>query len=118
MSTPLIPPSTAPHKSVIGTAAATGHFNMCITYNAQKSVRAKVDPTERSIPPTIMTKAMPSTTQPISPACRAASARAGGEKTPSIALLSAKATMISTITGIAVSVQRLASTSPSIWSGQ
>ena len=61
---------------------------------------------------------MPSTTQPISPAWRAASARAAGEKTPSIALLNAKATMISTITGIAVSVQRLASISPSMWSGQ
>ena len=41
---------------------------------------ANIDPTERSMPPTMTTSAMPSTMKPISPACRAVSARLAGER--------------------------------------
>ena len=47
----------------------------------RSSHSANIDPTDRSMPPTITTSAMPSTTKPISPACRAVSARrAGGQE--------------------------------------
>ena len=41
-----------------------------IAKSAMKFVRAKVEPTERSMPPTIITRPRPNTIRPISPACR------------------------------------------------
>ena len=111
-------PSKAPHASVTAITAGTGQSSTSRKYSAQKSHSANIEPTERSIPPTITTSAMPSTIKPISPAWRAVSASAAGEKKLSIPRLNAIATMISTITGIAVSVQRLLRISPSRWSGQ
>ena len=71
---PLIAPSSAPLTSVAATAAGTGHLRMCMNISAQKFVSANIDPTDRSMPPTIITSAMPSTMNPISPAWRRLSA--------------------------------------------
>ena len=53
---------------------------MCITYNAQKSVRAKVEPTERSIPPETITIVMPMAMTVITAVCRATLARLPDER--------------------------------------
>jgi hypothetical protein len=52
------------------------------------------------------TSAIANTTKPISPACRAVSASAPGEKKLSIERPSASPTISRTMTGIAVSVHR------------
>src|SRR5690348_9494362 len=70
------------------------------------------------MPPTMTTSAIPRTTKPISPAWRAVSASEDGDRKLSMSRLSAIVTIIRTITGIAVSVQRLERISPSRWSGQ
>ena len=115
---PLTEPSTAPHSSVATITAGTGQLRTLRQYSAQKSHSANIDPTERSMPPTMTTSAMPSTTKPISPACRPVSPRLAAERNPGIDRLSAMVTINRTITGIAVSVQRLDRISPSRWSGQ
>ena len=61
---------------------------------------------------------MPRTMNPISPACRPVSESAATERKLGIARDSANATSTNTMTGIAVSIQRLARISPSAWSGQ
>ena len=65
------------------------------------------------MPPTMTTSAMPSAMKPISLACRAVSASAAGERKLLMKWLSTHATSTSTMTGIAVSVQRLDRISPS-----
>jgi hypothetical protein len=70
------------------------------------------------MPPTMTTMAMPSTMKPISPACRPVSARPPAERKPGIERLSRMVMIRRTITGIAVSVQRLERISPRRWSGQ
>jgi hypothetical protein len=70
------------------------------------------------MPPTMTTNAMPSAMNPISHACRAVSARLDNERKLWIDWLSQNPTIRSTRTGIAVSVQRFESISPSQWSGQ
>ena len=72
---PLTAPSAAPHTSVATITAGTGQSRTLRQNSAQKSHSANIEPTERSMPPTMTTSAMPSTTKPISPACRPVSAR-------------------------------------------
>ena len=72
-------PSMAPHTSVPRTARPTGHLSTCISISAQKLVSANIEPTDRSMPPTIITSAMPSTIRPISPDWRSVSANTPGE---------------------------------------
>ena len=67
--------------------AGTGQSSTSRKYSAQKSHSANIEPTERSMPPTMTTSAIPSTTKPISPACRAVSASDDGEKKLSMARL-------------------------------
>ena len=98
--------------------AGTGRCSTSRQNRAQKSVSANIEPTDRSMPPTMMTSAMPSTTKPISAACRAVSPRLAIDRKPGIACEKATATISRTITGMAVSVHRLDRISPSRWSGQ
>ena len=68
--------------------AGTGQSRTLRQNSAQKSHSANIEPTERSMPPTMTTSAMPSTTKPISPACRPVSARPPTDRKPGIERLS------------------------------
>src|SRR5665647_1479350 len=115
---PLTAPSAAPQIKVATITAGTGQSSTLRQNSAQKSHSANIEPTERSMPPTMTTSAMPSTMKPISPACRPVSARPPGDRKPGIERDSRMVMIRSTMTGIAVSVQRLDRISPSRWSGQ
>ncbi|MET3235396.1 hypothetical protein ABIF36_000884 [Bradyrhizobium japonicum] len=65
------------------------------------------------MPPTMTTSASPSAMKPISPAWRAVSARLAGDRKLSMDRLSARPTISSRMTGMAVSVHRLDRISPS-----
>ena len=113
MSMPLTAPNAAPNTKVTGIAAIIGHFKTCIRKSAQKFVSANMDPTDKSIPPTIITRAMPKTMKPISPAWRLVSDSDAADKKLGITCANEKATSSRTTTGIAVSIQRLDKISPS-----
>ena len=109
---PLMAPQAAPTASVTARPAPRLIPSTFITYSAVVTARAKVEPTDRSMPPEIMTIDRPSTTSPSSATCwerlaRVPSSKNLGTMEPKIAITSTSA-----MKGIALSTHFLFRTSP------
>ena len=79
---------------------------------AAKHASAKIEPTERSMPPPSMTMVRPVTTMENSPSWRVESVSDCGLKKPGMAVPNPTTVMTSARNGMALSVQRLVRISP------
>ena len=101
-----------PVSSAAPRAIQVGRSKMKSVETAAKAASAKIEPTERSMPPPSMTMVRPVTTMENSPSCRVESLRDCGLKNPEMALPKPTTVMTSARNGMALSVQRLVRISP------
>ena len=101
-----------PVATAAASAAQTGQPKMKKAETAAKVDSAKIEPTERSMPPPSMTMVRPVTTMENSPSWRVESLRDCGLKKPLIAVPKPTTVMTRARNGMALSVQRLVRISP------
>ena len=116
-STPFTRPTAAPQAIVRTTTSGQGRPPTVRSASATILPSAKVDPTERSMPPATMTIISAITSRENSPHCRSRLAMLDRPKKPGIAEPKAAMTISRISSGIALSIQRFARISPSRWSG-
>ncbi len=109
---PLMLPKTKPANIAAARAAQMGQPKMKKLPTAAKVAKAKIEPTERSIPPPRTTTVRPTTTMENSPSWRVEPLRDSGLKNPGMAQPNPATVTTRARKGMALSVQRLVRISP------
>ena len=112
-----MPPQTTPSRITARKVPHTGQLNTFIRIADSSTDTAKVEPTERSMPPEIITIDKASTTSPSSANWRPRSVSVVSAKNFGTMAPNSATSITSARNGMALSIHFLASTSPTTWSG-